>query len=296
MFLNFVIDEYTDVTDSNGANNIRQIVMDVLLNSDKERPDGEHVIGVMFKDFWMRASGYVSPGADCLKRFTDDFNDYTAAVVKEAKIRTQRRYSNFEDYLKLRLYTIGCFTTYTLCEFGLDLPEAVLSHPRMIDLREKAAILTGITNDIYSFPMEKSRGGGLELHNSVELVMAEQNLDVQAAINWLERYLAGVVAAFLEDIDQMPSWGKEVDQRVKICINAIAQATRGIDDWCFECGRYFGRKGLEIQKTRVMTIMTNCVRAVPYKRNTMVVAGNAILSAFLFFAAAPSTKEQKKVR
>ena len=101
--------------------------------------------------------------------------------------------------------------------------------------------------------MEKARG--LELHNSVELVMHEHGLDIQGAIDWLERYAAGVHAGFLDNVTKMPSWGEDVDRRVDIYINGIAQWVRGNDDWTFESGRYFGDKGLEIQKTRIMSLL-----------------------------------------
>jgi hypothetical protein len=101
--------------------------------------------------------------------------------------------------------------------------------------------------------MEKARG--LELHNSVELVMREHNLDIQGAVDWLEKYALGVHEAFLENVAKMPSWGQDVDKRVKMYVDGLAQWIRGNDDWTFESGRYFGDKGLEIQKTRIMSLL-----------------------------------------
>ena len=46
--------------------------------------------------------------------------------------------------------------------------------------------------------MEKARG--LELHNSVELVIYERGLDTHGAIDWLEHYAVGVRAGFLDNI------------------------------------------------------------------------------------------------
>lgn len=88
----------------------------------------------------------MSPGAGCLGHFIREFDDYTAAVVTEARIRNQRRHTGFQDYLRLRLYTIGSMATYALCEYGLDLPDEVLSHPRMTVFREQTSYLTAITN------------------------------------------------------------------------------------------------------------------------------------------------------
>lgn len=101
--------------------------------------------------------------------------------------------------------------------------------------------------------MEKSRG--LEVHNSVESVMHEHGFDIQSAIDWLECYVAGVRVEFLDNIANMPSWGEDIDRRVKIYIDGIAQWVRGNDDWTFESGRYFGNKGPEIRETRIVTLL-----------------------------------------
>ena len=101
--------------------------------------------------------------------------------------------------------------------------------------------------------MEKSRG--LELHNSVELVMNEQKIDVQGAMNWIECYALRVHDSFLQNVADLPSWGEDVDRRIRIYIDGLGQWVRGNDDWTFESRRYFGDKGLEIQKTRLMTLL-----------------------------------------
>lgn len=38
-------------------------------------------------------------------------------------------------------------------------------------------------------------------------------------------------------------------------VDGLGQWVRGNDDWTFESHRYFGDKGLEIQKTRLMTLL-----------------------------------------
>lgn len=111
-----------------------------------------------------------------------------------------------------------------------------------------------VRKDIDSYAMEKSRG--LELHNSVELVMKEQNLDIQGAIDWLEMYAADVHKGFLENVARVPSWDEDANKKVKVYVDGLAQWVRGNDDWTFESGRYFGDKGLEIQKTRIMSLLS----------------------------------------
>ncbi|PPQ69936.1 hypothetical protein CVT24_003686 [Panaeolus cyanescens] len=253
MNLFYVFDEYTDIADGFGADKIREMVMDAFRNPHKPRPEGELLVGAMAQDFWIRASNYVTPDATCLQHFIKDFDEYTDAVVREAEDRAAGVYRTFDSYLALRRFSSGCYPSFALCEFGLYLPEEAFHHPRMQSLREQATDLIAMGNDIDSYAMEKARG--LETHNGVELVRREHNLDIQGAINFIEARAAEVHAGFLDNVANMPSWGEDVDRRVKIYIDGLAQWVRGNDDWTFESGRYFGSRGLEIQKSRMMTLL-----------------------------------------
>ncbi|KAF8900877.1 terpenoid synthase [Gymnopilus junonius] len=254
----YVLDEYTDMMKSSfEVEKVRGVILGAFKNPHKGNISAnEPPFGAMACDFWTRASSYVSPGALCLEHFIHNFDTYMAAVVREADDRLKRRYHSFEDYLSIRHDSSACLPCFSLCEFGLELPEEIVHYPRMAALREQGTTLIAISN--------VSRG--LELHNSVELVMVERNLDVQGAINWLEQYTNGVSASFLDNVANMPSWGEDVDRRVKIYTDGIAQWVRGNDDWTFESGRYFGSKGLEVQKSRIMKLHL-AARSVGYIKN-----------------------------
>jgi len=47
----YVFDEYTDITDGNGADKIRAITMDAILNPHKTRPEGECPVGAMAREY-----------------------------------------------------------------------------------------------------------------------------------------------------------------------------------------------------------------------------------------------------
>lgn len=98
--------------------------------------------------------------------------------------------------------------------------------------------------------MERSRG--LNWHNAVMLVMREQDIDLPEAMDWILKYGQEVVKSFNANVAALPSWGPEVDDKVRIYVDGIAQNIRGVDDWTFESQRYFGTRGAEIKATRVM--------------------------------------------
>lgn len=167
MNLFYVFDEYTDVADAKGANHIRNIIMDALRDPQQPRPEGELLIGEMTREcvllilvfcfypekfslysfsFWLRATDFVPHGSSCLTHFVEEWDAYTAAVVWEADDRTRRIYRTFEEYLQIRRLSSGCLPSFTLCEFGLDLPEDVMHHPLLAELRQQATDLIAIGN------------------------------------------------------------------------------------------------------------------------------------------------------
>jgi len=51
MNLFYVYDEYTDIADGEGADEIRNIVMDAFHHPEKPRPEGELLLGEMAREF-----------------------------------------------------------------------------------------------------------------------------------------------------------------------------------------------------------------------------------------------------
>ena len=88
----------------------------------------------------------MSPNDRCLPHFIHDFDTYTAAVNREADDRTKRKYRTFLDYLSIRRDSSGCLPSFALCEFGLNLPEEVFYHPRMVALRVQGTDLVAVVN------------------------------------------------------------------------------------------------------------------------------------------------------
>jgi hypothetical protein len=111
-------------------------------------------------------------------------------------------------------------------------------------------------------------------HNLVSVVMAELGLDVQSAMDWIGHHHDGLVDDFLEAVKLVPSFGDaKLDAEVATYVEGLAGWVRCNEAWSFEVclflyvvvprlliivcqsGRYFGSKGLEIQKTRRVEIL-----------------------------------------
>ena len=74
-------------------------------------------------------------------------------------------------------------------------------------------------------------------------------------MQWATDYHKEAKTRFLDGLKRVPSWGPEVDQQVQQYLNGLGNWARGNDCWSFEGGRYFGNKGLEYQKTRIVSLL-----------------------------------------
>ncbi len=105
---------------------------------------------------------------------------------------------------------------------------------------------------MHSYVVEVARG--IAFHNIVTSIMEEYKVDVPAAMEWLDNFGRYRVDTFLNGIKQLPSWGPGVDANVQKFIKNIGYAVRGADAWSYESEKYWGKKGMEIQRTRLVAL------------------------------------------
>jgi len=59
---------------------------------------------------------------------------------------------------------------------------------------------------------------------------------------------------FLRARGQLPSWGSDVDEVVRMYVKGLEHWTIGNLEWSFDTQRYFGPLHAEVKRTRVMPI------------------------------------------
>lgn len=80
------------------------------------------------------------------QRFIDAIDRYTASAVEEAWDRTNAHVRSIHDYLALRRGSVGAEPSFSVNEFGLDIPDIVFEHPVMKKLLAVAVDMLIITN------------------------------------------------------------------------------------------------------------------------------------------------------
>ncbi|KAM7203255.1 terpenoid synthase [Rhypophila sp. PSN 637] len=242
----YVLDEYSDFEGAEVSGELGDLLMDGLKNPDKPRPEGEFLLGEMARQWWALGRQTSTPMAE--RHLFETMQLYVDAVVQQSADRNDNRLRSFEDYVQLRRHSSGIYPTFVMCELDLDFPEDVYQHPLLERMRDIACDNVLAINDIYSYRVERARGHAL--HNMVTIVMAEQNLGPQEAINYIDAWNQGLLEEMLRCRKSLPSWGPEIDRQVQRYAEDLCIWIRGHDDWSFEGQRYFGTKGAWMQKHR----------------------------------------------
>ncbi|KAI0031632.1 isoprenoid synthase domain-containing protein [Vararia minispora EC-137] len=256
MFL-FVIDEYTDQADSQGVQVYIHMVVDAL-----ERPhvivpveDGQCNLREMARQFWQDALAVAPSAYAAQRRFKANMISYMNAVANEADDRAQGTIRSIDAFLEFRRQTAGGYPTLFPMDFCFDIPDEVMQHPTMCAFNDMFADSIFLTNDLYSYNVEQA--SGFDTQNLVTVVMNEQHVSAQDAMDWVGHYNAQLVGRYAALKADLPSWGPVVDRDVEAYVTSIGHGIRGVDAWSFESERYFGPGGLEVQRTRVMTLLPN---------------------------------------
>ncbi|KAF4609589.1 hypothetical protein D9613_012270 [Agrocybe pediades] len=245
----FAFDEYTDMASKDEARKIARDVMDAFRNTEKP---AHNQITEMARQFFKRTIDTVGKDLPGVERFIADFDAYTHSVIQEADDRATGHIRSVNDYFTLRRDTCGAKPSFSFFGLGLNIPDEVFHHPLVISMIEGATDLIAVTNDMHSYNLEHSRG--LDGHNVITAIMHEYQLDLQGALYWLSGYATHTIANFLSNRRNLPSWGPVIDKAVEEFFDRVGRCVRGYDAWSYETKRYYGKNGLQVQKTRRITL------------------------------------------
>ncbi|KAF9030695.1 terpenoid synthase [Hymenopellis radicata] len=254
----FTLDEYTDNLPTKEVIARCEATMDAILHVDKPRPEGESIIGEIARQFWKRASSFAPEPVK--ERFVKAWRIYLDSVIQQAERRSSSYICTIDEYMLARRDNIGSDPSFAFLEISLNvcLPHEVMEHPAIASLNKDTSDMIVLANDMSSYKKEVLADDSD--YNAVTVVMHNEKTDLAGALQWLSDRHDEIVEHFLRVRDDIlnkrnfPTYGEDIDRQIALYINGLGQWIRGHDEWNFGSGRYFGSRGLEIQKTRKVVI------------------------------------------
>ncbi|KAI0371440.1 terpenoid synthase [Pilatotrama ljubarskyi] len=256
MNLFFAIDEYTDVEAAPAAREMADIVIDAVHHPQKPRPSGEIVLGEIVRQFAERSLPMATPGAT--SHFLKDFTDWMESITMQAGDRCSGVTRSIDEFIKIRRDNNGGFPSFFPCEMHLSIPDKAFTHPQIDELRTIIVDMITTINDVLSYNREQATEN--DQYNLLTVVMRELNVDLDGAMVWVTDFHNDLVQRYIQGLKRIPSFGPEVDGQLQEYLQSIAFWPRCVDNWSFEAGRYFGDRGLEVQRTRRVQLLPRTKR------------------------------------
>ncbi|KAJ7618108.1 isoprenoid synthase domain-containing protein [Mycena polygramma] len=252
LHLIFTIDDCNEVEGAAGVRTMVAILLDALENPYKPRPANELRLGEATRQFWLLAQKIASSTSQ--KHFLDSFAGYLEAIIEEAEHRDAGAILSISNYLDTRVANIGAYPCFVPGELHVHLPDDVVNHPSIVELKRLAAHLLILNNDLVSYNKEQAAGRGQ--YNIVTILLHQDaSMDLNAATAWMDTYHRRLQTEFVDGLNSLPDFGPQLDAQVRDYVAHLANWPRAQDCWNFESGRYFGSKGPEIQVTRTVPLL-----------------------------------------
>ncbi|KIY69478.1 terpenoid synthase [Cylindrobasidium torrendii FP15055 ss-10] len=254
--LYFVYDELSDVADAGMARFQSDSIMKALKDPFGDSPADEHVLGAMTRDFWQRCLRDGNVAHSSADRFVKAFEKYTDGVVIQAADRDKDVIRSIDEYIAVRRDTVGCLPSYSFLILSDDIPNEIMEHPVVQALTQGSIDLSILANDIHSFNVEQAHGD--KNHNIVSVIMAQDNCDVQTAIDEVVRRYDIVVQDFLAvyaSVPQIPIPDASLRKVVERYCELLGAWVTTNEEWSYITPRYFGAERQAVKETRKVKLL-----------------------------------------
>jgi len=247
--MGFLLDDLAEDVD----HHVMEAVSRSILGSmhDPESFNSTDMFGEMIRDVYKRMLLTASPGTH--GAIMKAMESWLQSSVQQTLDRTGAL-PTVNDFIVSRRDNSGLKSLFSLIRYAykLDVPDEVMAHPAIVAMEEAANDFKTWCNDILSYNIEQSKGQNI---NMVTVVMHQDNLDVQAAVDFVWAKCKDAHERFIENKKKLPSWDEKTDKDVTVYVDGLMDWMVGNVHWSYQSERYFGKSGSEVKETRVVKIL-----------------------------------------
>ena len=115
----------------------------------------------------------------------------------------------------------------------------------------RPVLILDVFQDLFSYNREQAKG---DTHSMIVIMMHHHGMALQDAVDFVGDLCKKAIDRFIEDRARLPSWGPEIDAQVQVYVQGLADWIVGNIHWSFESERYFGKKGGQMKKDRIVEL------------------------------------------
>ncbi|MCC3528121.1 MULTISPECIES: hypothetical protein [unclassified Microcoleus] len=197
-------------------------------------------VALAFADIWQRSSRHMSPA--WRQRAAYHWKQYLIGQLGEVVNRAHERRPDAESHLRQRVATTSSPVLCDLIESvaGFELPSEAWHMPVMYELRQLAAEIVSITNDLVSAEKEEAAG---DTDNNLLLILENQEgYSRLEAIEKLRQMTHTRFERFLRLEQQVPDIDDVLDDAGRVVLRRYLQGLHdlvaGDNEWEHTSGRY----------------------------------------------------------
>ena len=85
-------------------------------------------------------------------------------------------------------------------------------------------------------------------------MMRHHGMTLQEAVDFVGDLCKKSIDRFTGGRARLPSWGPEIDAQVQSYVQGLADWIVGSLHWSFDSERYFGKKGAQVKKSKIVEL------------------------------------------
>lgn len=173
-----------------------------------------------------------------MARFCASMKDFwLRGMFYETQLRAANHIPLIDEYMRMRVYTIGVLPCINLIEFagGFTLPNTVVAERHMQELSWLTARIISYVNDLFSYEKERKIE---DPYNHLCVLTHHDKLDINLAVDRVIRTHDAELSAFNACANALPDFGPQLSIPVAAYVEGHRAWMRGVFDWHGVSQRY----------------------------------------------------------
>jgi hypothetical protein len=239
----FCMDDFTDHLPDGGKSDYWESISKGIQEVLDEKPISVKGLQVLpylfaFEELWKELSNFEQVDEEYRELLRHEFTIYLKANLWEARNRDNQTRPEIKDYLLQRPIFSGGQIALALIPLGMGEPfsEIKSSWERSLGLRQLAAKMIFITNDLFSYQKEKQNG---DFHNWLILLVHFEQKSESAAKDYLIIQHNKTLEIFLNSIQELSkNFNPENDHLLSI-LKQVKFQISGAVEWSISCSNRY---------------------------------------------------------